>query len=136
MKGRFTGKGNNDLLIWLQRKGAPALRAGDVVIFARRDLLGEPINACKRIAAAGGERVKRISAGTQIDIWVPPCHLWVRGDSSENSLDSEIYGCIPQQQVWGRALYLFSERKWPVRLARIVESRATDNGSAAKGEGS
>jgi hypothetical protein len=42
---------------------------------------------------------------------VPPGHLWIEGDNSNNSLDSRSYGTVPASLVIGKVVC----RLWPLR---------------------
>jgi hypothetical protein len=42
---------------------------------------------------------------------VPPGHLWIEGDNSNNSLDSRSYGSVPASLVIGKVVC----RLWPLR---------------------
>ena len=106
---------------------------GDVVVFQPPDMLVakgySPSQVLiKRVVALAGDRVavhggqlelngQALSepwtaepmAYEQSEVQVPPHQLWVLGDNRNNSLDSHVWGPLPQNHVVGRALI----RYWP-----------------------
>ena len=88
--------------------------AGDHVVFRNGHLTlnGQP-------AALGGRGVveqigdQRVSVnlasggGPDVDLVVPPGHVYVVGDHRGNSLDSRMFGLAPETSVYARALGVF-----------------------------
>ncbi|MXW40132.1 MAG: signal peptidase I [Synechococcus sp. SB0668_bin_15] len=108
-------------------------RVGDVVMFQPPDALlamgyDRSQMLIKRVVGLAGDRIAvhegqlerngqalrepwtaTPMAYEQPEVTVPPHRLWVLGDNRNNSLDSHVWGSLPQDRVAGRALI----RYWP-----------------------
>jgi len=122
----------------------PALRKplpGDVVVFIypedpKKDFI-------KRLVASGGDTVE-IKNGTIFvngqplleggfggryyynrgeygkeggKIIVPPGHYFVLGDNSASSQDSRYWGFVPQENLLGKAIFIY----WPPQRLRVIQ---------------
>jgi len=58
---------------------------------------------------------------------VPPGQLWVLGDNRNASLDSHVWGPLPQDEVIGTAIWRYwpLNRFGPIRFSPITDSRST-----------
>ena len=84
---------------------------GDVVICASPSDANK--NVCKRIAAKSGDyvtvhsrnkhhRVRAMPGQTLPSTVIPPGHVWLAGDNSQNSTDSRTYGPVPIGLIKGK----------------------------------
>ena len=111
------------------------IERGDIVVFwYPRDLNKSFI---KRVVAVSGETVEIRQGIVHIDGWpleepylssdyldedyhsieVPDKHYFVLGDHRKSSNDSRNWGCVPQDNIFGKAVF----RYWPVSMASIIE---------------
>ncbi|XP_024879942.1 mitochondrial inner membrane protease subunit 1-like isoform X1 [Temnothorax curvispinosus] len=74
------------------------LEKGDIVISKCPN--NPEQNICKRIVGLPGDRIRDGFTVTTI----PYGHVWLEGDNRNNSIDSRVYGPIPQGLLRGRAL--------------------------------
>ncbi|XP_071642026.1 mitochondrial inner membrane protease subunit 1-like [Temnothorax longispinosus] len=74
------------------------LEKGDIVISKCPN--NPEQNICKRIVGLPGDRIRNGFTVTTI----PYGHVWLEGDNRNNSIDSRVYGPIPQGLLRGRAL--------------------------------
>jgi signal peptidase I len=115
--------------------GSEAPRRGDIIVFKTDGLPGLPPNTVhiKRVVGLPGEQIKIQDGklfingaltvlsnahgpisnelpqiGVQpVDQEIPEGHYFVVGDNSTNSLDSRIWGTLPQTNILGRAVYRY-----------------------------
>lgn len=95
--------------IWKQHF-ASGLQHGDVII------LNHPLKnstVCKRIIGMPGDTIVRTDGVDKQSSHrtVPPGHLWIEGDNTNNSTDSRSYGMVPASLVIGKVVC----RLWPLR---------------------
>lgn len=114
--------------------GSRAYCRNDVVVAVDPTLENEDefSGVCKRIIAIGGESIfvgtnsvnSKISTNAENNGFhsnekysrikvIPHDHVWLEGDSPENSIDSRSYGPVPLDSLIGRACL----RLWPLPLS-------------------
>ena len=91
------------------------LKIGDVIVFVSPE---DPrTTAVKRIKALPGQiyQPTRLNSEgySQTTKYIPKGHIWVEGDNSASSIDSNNYGPIPMGLVQGKAVcVIFPDFKW------------------------
>ncbi|KAL3767587.1 hypothetical protein ACHAW5_008361 [Stephanodiscus triporus] len=95
--------------IWEQHF-ASGLQHGDVIILHHPS---KEATICKRIIGMPGDTIVRTDLVDEESSHrvVPPGHLWIEGDNTNNSLDSRSYGTVPASLVIGKVVC----RLWPLR---------------------
>lgn len=83
---------------------ANSLARGDVVI------LHSPVQdgamVLKRMLAVGGDYVSRFRANNDDEpVYVPKGHIWLEGDHTALSMDSNCYGPVRAERPRGRAIH-------------------------------
>jgi signal peptidase I len=88
--------------------------AGDRIVIRHGHLMrnGRPaaLDRAGEVEQIGDQRVqvKRLSGGgPDVDLIVPSGHVYVVGDHRGNSLDSRMFGLVPEQSVYARAQGVF-----------------------------
>lgn len=88
--------------------------AGDHLVIRNGHLMlnGKPaaLDSSGLIEQIGRRRVTvnlRSGGGPDIDLVVPPGHVYVVGDHRGNSLDSRMFGLVPEKSVYARALGVY-----------------------------
>lgn len=100
--GRFS-----DLVLVSKCKcGISSLKHGDLVTLTSPRNPKETL--VKRIKGMEGDYVETRSYKTR-HVIVPSGHLWIEGDNSERSVDSNSYGPVSQNLVTGKLLFVL----WP-----------------------
>ena len=115
---------------------ASGLQHGDVIILHHPS---KEATICKRIIGMPGDTIVRTDLDDEESRHrvVPPGHLWIEGDNSNNSLDSRSYGTVPASLVIGKVVC----RLWPLRDyislgmdANGMEQRKRVNARIGRGE--
>jgi signal peptidase I len=121
--------------VWEQHF-ASGLQHGDVIILHHPS---KEATICKRIIGMPGDTIVRTDLDDEESSHrvVPPGHLWIEGDNSNNSLDSRSYGTVPASLVIGKVVC----RLWPLRDyitleidANGTEQRKRVNARIGRGE--
>uniref|UniRef100_A0A060T524 Mitochondrial inner membrane protease subunit 2 n=1 Tax=Blastobotrys adeninivorans TaxID=409370 RepID=A0A060T524_BLAAD len=90
-------------IVWKYRVREPgAIKVGDIVLF--RSPTHPDRIVTKRVLAVGGDQVQTLPLGgyPKSRVRIPPNHLWVEGDNSTRSVDSNSYGPISSGLVIGK----------------------------------
>ena len=87
---------------------------GDHVVFRQGHLMlnGRPAALDERglVEQIGRQRVPvklTSGGGPDVELVVPPGHVYVVGDHRGNSLDSRVFGLVPENSVYARALGVY-----------------------------
>lgn len=110
-------------------------KQGDIVVFLPPN--GENKDYIKRVVAVSGQRIKIIDgvvyingkplkedylhpdyfdSGSMPEVVVPRGHVFVMGDNRPNSLDSRVFGPIPEESIIGKAVMIY----WPLNRIRFL----------------
>jgi len=57
--------------------------------------------------------------GNGVRCTVPPGHYFMMGDNRDNSLDSRYWGFVPEQNIVGRAFFIWMNFSEPSRIGRF-----------------
>eukprot|EP01095_Lingulamoeba_sp_RSL-Kostka_P003918 TRINITY_DN15035_c0_g1_i1.p1 TRINITY_DN15035_c0_g1~~TRINITY_DN15035_c0_g1_i1.p1 ORF type:complete len:191 (+),score=35.68 TRINITY_DN15035_c0_g1_i1:71-643(+) len=93
---------NGSKMIYTKLFSRRKLKRGDIIITKPPHRVGDA--AIKRIIAISGDVITKRDNGKLIQI--PPGHIWIEGDNSKTSIDSNFYGPIPKNLVIGKAKYI------------------------------
>jgi signal peptidase I len=116
------------------------LHRGDMVVFhpPQEHYSGSHSDLIKRLVAVGGESVEikdgkfwlngvvqdepylaeqRIQ-GDFPQITVPPGHFFMLGDNRNNSSDSRVFGCVPEGNCIGKAIWIYWAQRDPSRVGK------------------
>jgi signal peptidase I len=111
-------------------------KPGDIVVFHPSN--GDTRDYIKRVIAVGGQTVRikdglvyvdgkplkesylseeYFDSGSLDEIRVPDGYVFVMGDNRPNSLDSRVFGPIPEDKIIGKAILIY----WPLNRIRWLD---------------
>lgn len=111
-------------------------KPGDIIVFQPTN--GDKRDYVKRIIAVGGQTISikdglvyvdgkpfkepylsedYYDSGSMKEIKIPPGYVFVMGDNRPNSLDSRVFGPIPEDRIIGRAVFIY----WPLNRVGLLK---------------
>jgi len=98
------------------------IERGDVIVLMSPTTANERI--IKRVVGTEGDVVQPRSISSTVEI--PRGHIWIEGDNSELSIDSNAYGPVPISLVTGKAravIFPFTNFEWLGKQSLSSQSR-------------
>ncbi len=80
------------------------LKNGDIIVFQDPTNEKRGYFLCKRVILTEGEAGTAVFRGQEVEVKIPPNHIWVEGDNKGNSYDSRSFGPVPIALVKGKLL--------------------------------
>lgn len=115
----FSGIGRHDIVVFWYPKDPTKSFIKRIIA-----LPGETVRIRNGIVYVNGERLlepyilpEHFDDSSYPSQTVPPGHYFVMGDHRNSSNDSRNWGCVPQENVFGKAIF----RYWPVSKLGLID---------------